>query len=201
MMIVVLHCIPKPQSGPDVFECPASRWGALRKLGESYGWRPAGTMLRPGLPPEVAQEEEHQIKELQETLPENWEALAVSMIEEQQRQVRATGKVRSFIVFDGPGVDLRERGLRADLYEPRDPWGMWRVVTQEDAANWANAIEHALADMERLDIDLPHEGACAISENIEPALNLLANGGLKCDFMRRFIDYARKGAFGFAWDD
>jgi hypothetical protein len=74
-------------------------------------------------------------------------------------------------------------------------------LADEDAANWVTALGHALADMERLDIDLPHEGACVISENIQPALNLLANGGLKRDFMRRFAAYIRKGAFGFAWDD
>jgi hypothetical protein len=54
MMIVVSHRIPELPTGPEIFDCPASLWEWLRKIGESYGWRRAGTMLRPNLAPEVA---------------------------------------------------------------------------------------------------------------------------------------------------
>lgn len=44
MLIVEMHRIPKPADNYDLFDCPGPLWKSLRKLGESYGWKPAGTL-------------------------------------------------------------------------------------------------------------------------------------------------------------
>ncbi len=200
MLIVEMHRIPKPADHYDLFDCPSNFWKTLRNLGESYGWKPSGTVPSPGHNPEKVEQEERKLEELRATVPPNWEDLAKQADEEARLKHEVEGKGR-WSIFMGPGFDMRMEYSRLDLYEPRT-WGdIIRMVTVDDARQWAEALERALQHMETLGIDLPHEGPGIINTTMHPELNELMNGGLKRDFVRAFIQYLKGGSFGFAWDD
>lgn len=86
-----------------------------------------------------------------------------------------------------------------DLYEPRTWGNMIRMITAEDAANWAVALERALASA--VVIDRLHAGPIIISETMTSDQQVLVNGGINRKYVQEFADYIRRGAFGFAWDD
>lgn len=188
MMIVELHRIYRPSGGFDNFDCPGTLWDALRKLGESYGWVPSGTLPSPSNSQEKSEAEERHLAELRAIVPPNWEGLAM---EAQKREGSNLGEA----------YELRRKFMQLDLYLPRDWGSVIRMVTTEDAAHWAEALERGLQHLEALDIDLKREGAIIISESVSPELHTLMNEGLKRPFIQAFIDYLRGGAFGFAWDD
>jgi len=200
MFIVEMHRIPRPASGYDLFDCPGPLWDALRKLGESYGWQPMGTVPSPSVPRAEAEADEQKLVEYRATVPPNWREVAKQLDDLEREKLKAQGR-NSSLVLGGPGCDMYWKYSQLDLYMPRD-WGrVIRMVTAEDAANWADALDRVLEHMEALNIDLPHEGPGIINENMHPELNDLMNGGLKRDFVRAFRNYIRRGAFGFAWDD
>lgn len=198
-----MHRIPKPADGYDLFDCPGSLWEALQKLGESYGWRPAGTLPASYHSKEKADAEEQRLAEIRAEMPPDWKEQARKLDEEAKREEserRQRGERRTSLLFGG-GYKLMEKFSQLDLYSPRDWGGIVRMVTADDGRTWAEALDRALRDMETLDIDLPHEGPGIINENMHVELNELMNGGLKRDFIRAFNAYIRRGAFGFAWDD
>lgn len=200
MFIVEMHRIPKPSDSYDLFDCPGPLWDALRKLGESYGWKPMGTVPSPSTPKDKAEAEERKLEEYRATVPPHWREVAKRLDDEEREKLKAQGK-RSSLILSGPGNDMYWKYSQLDLYLPRDWGGVIRMVTAEDATHWADALDRALQHMETLNIDLPHEGPGIINENMHTELNELMNGGLKRDFVRAFTAYIRRGAFGFAWDD
>jgi hypothetical protein len=200
MFIVEMHRIPRPTSGYDLFDCPGPLWDTLKKLGESYGWKPMGTVPSPGIPKAEVEAEEKKLAEYRASVPPNWREVAKRLDDIEREKLKAQGK-NSALVLSGPGCDMYWKYSQLDLYMPRD-WGrVVRMVTAEDAANWADALNRALEHMESLNIDLPHEGPGIVNENMHVELNELMNGGLKRDFTRAFSTYIRRGGFGFAWDD
>jgi len=189
MLIVEMHRIPRPADGYDLFDCPGPLWESLRKLGESYGWKPAGTLPASYISASKADAEERLLAELRASVPANLKAL----VQKEREEARKNRKLLFNSSYDKYG--------QLDLYEPRDWGGVPRMVTAEDGKAWAEALDRALQHMNELDIDLPPEGPCIINSTMHPELNGLMNGGLKRDFVRAFSAYIRRGAFGFAWDD
>lgn len=199
MMIVEMHRIPKPPDAYDLFDCPGPLWKALRKLGEAFGWQPRGTVVSPRYAGKAAQEEE-KLEALRASVPPDWEALAQRLDEEARDKYFLEGKGR-MSPLEGPGFQMRWKYSQLDLYEPRT-WGkVIRMVTVEDAAAWAQALDRGLLVLERLGLDLPHEGAAVFNTELHPELNDAMNGGLKRPFIQAFSTYLKGGAFGFAWDD
>lgn len=84
MFIVEMHRIPKPADCYDLFDCPGPLWDALRKLGESYGWKPAGTIPEPHWERDKTEREERELAELRAIPPEGWEA-RITAAEERDR--------------------------------------------------------------------------------------------------------------------
>ena len=193
MLIVEMHRIPKPQDGYDLFDCPGPQWTALRRLGEGFGWKPLGTLPASYHGPAKAEAEEKKLAEIRATMPLDWE--------EQARKMDLEAKQKGKSVFCSEGFNLRMRYSLMDLYEPRDWGGVPRMVSAEDGLAWADALDRALKELEALKIDLPHKGPIIINQNVTEALNESMNQGLTPAFIHDFVEYIRRGNFGFAWDD
>ena len=193
MLVVEMHRVPKPQDGYDLFDCPGPQWTALRKLGESYGWKPAGTLPASYHGAAKAEAEERKLAEIRAAMPPDWE--------EQARQMDLEAQQQGQSIFGSKGFNLRMRYSQLDLYEPRDWSGVPRMVTAEDGLAWADALDRACEELEALNLYLPHEGPIIINQCMHEELNATMNQELTRAFIRDFSEYIRRGSFGFAWDD
>lgn len=183
-MAVELFRIPKPPR-MDVFDLGGRTWDSLLELGKAFGWIPQGTQLVTPLRPEDEAKLEASLVKARKHLEE------LEAIPNPSRPIK---------------LDITlTRSWIADRLNPYAPvlWGDldMRRVTPEDAAALAEALERALQELRRLDVDLPHKGGVYLSESMDEQLYLRTNGGISRKILEDFIPFLRRGGFGISvWD-
>jgi hypothetical protein len=165
----------------DNFDCPTVCWDELRNLGEKFDWRPLGTVSL------------NKIREADERL---WRVEVEANLRPDWREFlqrpRPSDPARQSAHFEE-----RSKYLRYDLYQPRE-YGDDRELTDDDAIAWAAALERAL-EAGAGDILASADRGVVITESAPPLLNRQALSGLTSSFIVRFLEYAKRGGFGFAY--